>query len=86
MCLFVDVLHIFPDSKVHWANMGPIWGWQDPGWLHVGPMNFAIWVINATSLKLKFPDGDQQFKLFELNLWELLSKQIQLNLLFRQSD
>ena len=34
----------FPDSKVHGANMGPIWGRQDPGGPHVGPMNFAIWV------------------------------------------
>ena len=33
-----------PDSKVHGANMGPIWGQQDPGGPHVGPMNFAIWV------------------------------------------
>ena len=31
-----------PDSKVHGANMGPIWGRQDPGGVHVGPMNFAI--------------------------------------------
>ena len=31
-----------PDSKVHEANMGPIWGRQDPGGPHVGPMNFAI--------------------------------------------
>ena len=23
-----------PDSKVHWANMGPIWGRQDPGGPH----------------------------------------------------
>ena len=29
-----------PDSKVHGANMGPIWGRQDPGGPHVGPMNF----------------------------------------------
>ena len=34
-----------PDSKVHGANMGPIWGWQDPGGPNVGPMNFAIWGI-----------------------------------------
>ena len=34
-----------PDSKVHGANMGPIWGRQDPGGPHVGPMNFAIWDI-----------------------------------------
>ena len=33
-----------PDSKVHGANMGPIWGRQDPGGSYVGPMNFAIWV------------------------------------------
>ena len=31
-----------PDSKVYGANMGPIWGRQDPGVSHVGPMNFAI--------------------------------------------
>ena len=34
-----------PDSKVHGANMGHIWGRQDPGGPHVDPMNFAIWVI-----------------------------------------
>ena len=28
------------ESKVHGANMGPIWGPQDPGGPHVGPMNF----------------------------------------------
>ena len=33
----------FPDSKVHGASMGFIWGRQDPGGPHVGPMNFAIW-------------------------------------------
>ena len=31
-----------PDSMVHRANMGPIWGRQDPGGPHVGPMNHAI--------------------------------------------
>ena len=35
-----------PDSKAHGANMGPIWGRQDPGGPHVGPMNFAIWESN----------------------------------------
>ena len=34
----------FPDSKVHGANMGSIWGRQDPGGPHVGPENVAIWV------------------------------------------
>ena len=32
-----------PDSKFHWAYMGPIWGLQDPGGPHVGTINFAIW-------------------------------------------
>ena len=32
-----------PDSKIHGAYMGPIWGRQDPGGPHVGPINFAIW-------------------------------------------
>ena len=34
---------VAPDSKVQGANMGHIWGRQDPGGPHVGPMNFAIW-------------------------------------------
>ena len=34
----------YPDSKVHGANMGPIWGRKDPGGPHVSPMNLAIWV------------------------------------------
>ena len=33
-----------PDSRGHGANMEPIWGRQDPGGPHVGPMNLAIWV------------------------------------------
>ena len=35
---------LYPDSKVHGANMGPTWGRQDPGGPHVGHMNLAIWV------------------------------------------
>ena len=34
-----------PDNKVHGANMGPIWGRQDPGGPHVGPTNFTVWLI-----------------------------------------
>ena len=36
---------IYPDTKDHGANMGPIWGRQDPGGPHVGPIDFAVWVI-----------------------------------------
>ena len=43
MVVFTDM---FPDSKVHGANMGLTWGQrQDPGGPHVGLMNLAIWVI-----------------------------------------
>ena len=43
-----------PDSKVHGANMGPIWGRQDPGGPHVGPMNFAIWDSTEQEVKHRF--------------------------------
>ena len=36
-----------PYSKVHGANMGPIWGRQVPGGPHVGPMKLAVWVWNS---------------------------------------
>ena len=41
-----------PDSKVHGANMGPIWGQQDPGEPHVGPLNLAISMIRVNFHKI----------------------------------
>ena len=38
---------MYPDSKAHGANMGPICGRQDPGGPHIGPMNFVIWGYTA---------------------------------------
>ena len=52
------ILHT-PDSKVHGANMRPIWGRQDPGGPHVGPMNFAIWDYMMNKSKLKFENIDE---------------------------
>ena len=43
-----SILQHNPDSKVHGANMGPIWGQQDSGGPHVGPMNLAIWELITT--------------------------------------
>ena len=43
--LFLALYSTIPDSKVHGANVGPIWGRQDPGGPHVGPMNLALWDI-----------------------------------------
>ena len=41
--IMYEAAHGIPDSKVHGINMGPIWGRQDPGGPHVGPMDLAIW-------------------------------------------
>ena len=41
-----------PNSKVHGANMGPIWGRQDLGGPHVDPMNLAIWVSMMDVLRV----------------------------------
>ena len=41
---------IYPDNKVYGANMGPIWGRQDPGGSHIGPMDLAIWVAHNQSV------------------------------------
>ena len=48
-------LKMSPDSKVHGANMGPIWGRQDQGGPQVGPMNFAIWVVRKMTAILFWP-------------------------------
>ena len=45
MLTYFHISQNYPDSKVHGANMGPIWGRQDPGGPHVGPMNLAIWGV-----------------------------------------
>ena len=45
ICTGHELCNSYPNSKVHGANMGPIWGRQDPGGPHVGPMNFAICVL-----------------------------------------
>ena len=40
-------MQTYPDSKVNGANMGPIWGRQDPGGPHEGPINLGIWVSDG---------------------------------------
>ena len=42
-----------PDSKVRGANMGPIWGRQDPGGPHVGRSNLAIWKDTFTTVEIQ---------------------------------
>ena len=43
--MFVGLHYSIADSKIHGANMGPIWGRQDPGGPHLGPMNLGIWDV-----------------------------------------
>ena len=43
---------LYPDSKVHGANMGPTWVLSAPDVLHVGLMNLAIRVVLFTGTRL----------------------------------
>ena len=70
-CLNIETLP--PDSKVHGTNMGPIWGRQDPGGPHVGPMNFAIWVVLCDEIfrrkrPVKWNLGGDEFYSFLLSI------------------
>ena len=44
-CNFATMGLTYPDSKVHGAKMGTTCGRQDPGGLHIGPMDLAIWIV-----------------------------------------
>ena len=64
-----------PDSKVHGANMGRIWGRQDPFGPHFGPMNFAIWDMILTFAKyasLPFNQSGRSPKVVALFLLQTL--------------
>ena len=78
-----EVTH--PDSKVRGANVGPIWGRQDPGGPHVDPMNLAIWAlancsrdicleifIQAMHLKLSASNGLINHLVTEWQHWQEL--------------
>ena len=50
----VYLVDTIPESKVHGANTGPIWGRQDPGVPHVDPMNLLSGMQTAGSEKLLY--------------------------------
>ena len=53
-CTSGDLKVMTPDSKIHGANMGPIWVLSAPDGPHVGPMNFTILdVIERFSQRLE---------------------------------
>ena len=68
-------------SKVHGANMVPIWGRQDPGGPHVSPMNFAIWVVASCDdvtvtliyNEIQSPRGQHSILVFQ---WRLTSENV----------
>ena len=63
------VLHdSYPDSKVHGANMGPIWGRQDPVGPHVGPMKFVIWVVSWAYWSLSLWQQLMAWQLFDATM------------------
>ena len=41
---------MYPDSKVHGANMGPTWVLSAPYWPHVGPVNLATCEVSLAQL------------------------------------
>ena len=56
-----NIVSNIPDSKVHGAKMGPLWGRQDPGGRHVGTWTLLsgtdresklIQLVEATGSKL----------------------------------
>ena len=55
--LFTCNRFINPESKVHGANMGRIWGRRGPAGPHVGLMNFVIWEVNWS----RFVENDPGF-------------------------
>ena len=72
---------LYPDSKVHEANMGPIWGRQDPGGPHVGP-NEPCYLgtdvpflsqVTATHLKIGTCRCHLQMLVFNGDAWYALS-------------
>ena len=56
-----------PESEVHGATMGLIWGPQDPGGPHVGPMNLAIWDVLDS-------DGKESPELGHYSTWNIMIK------------
>ena len=51
-----------PDSKVHGANMGPIWGQQDPGGPHVAPWTLLSGIVFGPFMWFIYPHFSQLFQ------------------------
>ena len=49
-------IKLYPDSKVHGDNMGPIWGRQVPGGSHVGPWTLLSGYVSECVPVLSAPN------------------------------
>ena len=52
---FPCIVQIYPDSKIHGANMGPTWVLLGPGGPHAGPIKHAIRVCMIFNALEKSP-------------------------------
>ena len=62
---------ISPDSIVHGANMGPIWGRQDPGGTYFGLMNFIVHVVNMGPIWGRQDPGGTHVGPMNFAIWEI---------------
>ena len=66
-----------PESKTDGANMGPIWGRQDPVGPHVGPMNFAIGGLTSpnavivASFRFKITAASPKGQWVKMLMWKI---------------
>ena len=57
------MIDMFPNSKVHGANMGPTWVLSAPDGPNVGPMNLTTVVINIYALSYVYIQQDRMIVL-----------------------
>ena len=61
-------IEAYTDSKVHRANIGPIWVLSAPDGPHVGPMNFAIRVMTPTARWVQLDHPEPNFSEIHMKL------------------
>ena len=68
------ITHNYPDSKVHWASMGPTWVLPASDGPHVGPMNLAIGVsqyyVDIYNIYFNYAN-DCQFSMYSMMIQNL---------------
>ena len=74
LCDGIDITAVYPNNKVHGANMGPTWILLAPDGPHVGLMNLVIKVIIPVNLDLGYHIGQYRPRGSTVGvLWEIKS-------------